>query len=432
MNSRGFKMIGSYDIDLVRKQFPALSQTSNGKPWVFFDNPGGTQVPQQVIDAISNCLVEANANLGGAFITSQRAGAVVEEAHLAMADFLNAKSPSEIIFGQNSTTLTFHMSRTLGQLLKPGDEIILTTMEHDANVTPWELLARDLDLEIKRLPFNTETFEFDLSDLEKVITKRTRLLCLNHASNMTGTINDVKAASEIAHRHGVLVYVDSVQYAPHGPVDVQDLDCDFLMCSPYKFFGPHMGVLWTREDILADLKPYKLRATTNEAPECFELGTLSHESMAGVTAAVDYFSWVGSQLAEEQHRNKWSQFSGRRQYVHAAMDYLFEYEVELTKRFIDGLLEIPRINLQGISAHDAMERRVPTVSFTVDDMDPEVLAVGLAAENIFVWHGHNYAIEPSKALGIYDQGSVVRFGLAHYNTVAEVDLALKLIRQLTQ
>jgi cysteine desulfurase family protein (TIGR01976 family) len=305
-------------------------------------------------------------------------------------------------------------------------------MEHDANVTPWELLARDLNLEIKRLPFNPETFEFELSDLEDLITNRTRLLCLNHASNMTGTINDVKAATKIAHNKGVLVYVDSVQYAPHGPIDVQDLDCDFLMCSPYKFFGPHMGVLWAREDILSDLKPYKLRATTNEAPDCFELGTLSHEAMAGVTAAVDYFAWVGSELAGNTYRDNWSKFSGRRQYVHAAMDYLFDYEVVLTKRFIEGLLEIPGITVQGITADDAMERRVPTISFTVDGMDPEQMAIGLAAENIFAWHGHNYAIEPAKLLGIYDKGSVVRFGIAHYNTISEVDLALKFIRKLSQ
>ena len=422
-------MLKSYNIDLIRNQFPALAQSSDGKPWIFFDNPGGTQVPQQVIDAISRCLVESNANLGGAFITSQRADAVVVEAHQAMADFLNAKSASEIIFGQNSTTLTFHMSRTLGQILKPGDEIILTEMEHDANVTPWELLARDLNLEIKRLPFNTETFEFDLDNLEALIGDKTRLLCLNHSSNMLGTINDVKAAVKIAHKHGVLVYVDAVQYAPHAPLDVQDLGCDFLMCSPYKFFGPHMGVLWARSEILEDLKPYKLRATTSARPDCYELGTLSHEAMAGVTAAVDYFAWIGSELADDQHRDKWQQFSGRRQMVHAAMDYLFEYELHLTQHFIAGLLQIPGITVQGITDPSAMERRVPTISFTIVDMDPEKLAIHLASENIFVWHGHNYAIEPAKALNIYDSGSVLRVGLAHYNTQQEVDLTLQAIRQ---
>lgn len=422
----------SYNIDLIRKQFPALAQSSNGKPWVFFDNPGGTQVPQRVIDAISRCLVESNANLGGAFITSQRADAVVVEAHQAMADFLNAKSPAEIIFGQNSTTLTFHMSRTLGQLFKPGDEIILTTMEHDANVTPWELLARDLSLEIKRLPFNTENFEFDLSKLDDLISDKTRLLCINHSSNMLGTINDIKAAVEIAHNHGVLVYVDSVQYAPHGPLDVQDLGCDFLMCSPYKFFGPHMGVLWARSEILEDLKPYKLRATVNQAPDCYELGTLSHEAMCGVTAAVDHFAWIGSELASDKHREHWQQFSGRRQMVHAAMNYLFEYEMALTKRLIAGLQQISSIRVQGITDPAAMKRRVPTISFTIKGMDPESLAVHLASKNIFVWHGHNYAIEPAKALDIYDSGSVLRVGLAHYNTEQEVDLALQEIRNHTQ
>ncbi len=424
-------MTASYDIDLIREKFPALSQETNGKPWVFLDNPGGTQVPQQVIDAISKCLVESNANLGGPFITSQRANIVVEEAHQAMADFVNARSASEIIFGQNSTSLTFHMSRTLGQLFKPGDEIILTQMEHDANVTPWELMARDQGLEIKWLPVNTTTFEFDLELLEPLIGERTRLLCVNHASNMTGTINDVKMATEIAHRHGVMVYVDSVQYAAHGAVDVQDLGCDFLMCSPYKFFGPHVGVLWAKEEILSTLEPYKVRAASNKLPNCFETGTLSHESLAGVSAAVAYFDWIGSELAGERHRQRWSGLEGhRRQSIHAAFDYLFEYEDTLMRYFITQLRDIAEVTIIGISDLSALQRRVPTISFTVDGKDPEYIAQGLARENIFVWHGHNYAIELSQALNILDKGSVVRVGFAHYNTLAEAKLTFEVLKEI--
>jgi len=412
------------DINLIRNQFPALNTADAG---IYFDNPGGTQVPQMVIDAITDCLINANANLGGPFKTSQRADALVEQAHVAMADFFNAASTREVIFGQNMTTLTFHISRSIGRLFSPGDEIILTTMEHDANVSPWLLMARDHDLTVKFLPFDKSSFEFDLAELDALLTDRTKLVCFNHASNMTGTINDVKAVSEKAHAAGALVYVDSVQFAPHGAIDVQDIGCDFLVCSPYKFFGPHMGVLWGRESVLKTLEPYKVRPATSELPDCFETGTLNHEGMAGVIATVDYFDWVGRDLADASYRENRSRLSGRRQHIHAAFDYLTDYEIPLTRQLIDGLTAMPGVTVHGITNSNALRRRVPTVSFTANGHKPRDIAKALGDSDIYVWNGHNYAIEPVNHLGLMEGGGVVRVGLAHYNTAEEVDRTLAAI-----
>jgi len=418
----------SLDIDAVRAQFPAISQHNGSGAPVFFDNPGGTQVPQTVVAAISDCLINCNANLGGPFATSIKAGEVFDQAHQAMADFVNAGSPREIIFGQNMTSLTFHMARSIGLLFNPGDEIILTRIEHDANVSPWLLMARDHGLTVKWLPFDTDTYEFDTTRLDELLSERTRLVCLNHASNMTGTINDVKTLTEKAHAAGALVYIDSVQYAPHGIIDVQDIGCDFLVCSPYKFFGPHMGVLWGREAVLKTLDPYKVRPAGSDLPDCFELGTLSHEAMAGVTATVDYFAWAGKTLADETYRNRFRAAGNeRRRQVCAGMQFLSDYELPLTQRLIEGLQALPGVTVHGITDTEAMERRVPTISFTVRGHKPRDIASALARENIYVWDGHNYAIEPATQLGLMESGGVVRVGIAHYNTMEEVDRTLETI-----
>ena len=245
-----------YDLDAVRAQFPALSLSDNGKRRIYFDNPAGTQVPRRVADAMSRCLLETNANHDGYFRTSQAVGKIVAAAREAMTDFLGAASPEEIVFGQNMTTITFHVSRSLGRLFEPGDEIIVSCMDHDANVWPWVLLARDLGLEIRWLPFNTDTFEFDIDVLDELLTDRTRLVCVSGASNLTGTINDVTGICSKAKTAGALTYIDAVQSAPHIVTDVQAIDCDFLVCSPYKFFGPHQGVLFGRESVLAQLEPF--------------------------------------------------------------------------------------------------------------------------------------------------------------------------------
>jgi len=362
--------------------------------------------------------------------TLRKAGDIYEQAHLAMADFVNARSPQEIIFGQNMTTLTFHISRSIGHMFEDGDEIILTHMEHDANVSPWLMMARDHGLEVKWLPFDTETYEFDLDELDKLISDKTKLVCIGHASNMTGTINDVKDVCQRAHAAGALVYVDSVQYAPHGVIDVQELGCDFLICSPYKFFGPHMGVLWGRLDILNQLELYKVRPAGSESPDCFESGTLSHEAMAGVTATVNYFAWAGREIADEHYRTRYADTGNeRRQLICAGMHALSDYELPMTKRLIEGLTEMPGVKVHGITSSNALARRVPTVSFTAEGFEPSDVSAKLAEQDIYVWDGHNYAIEPAGQLGLMDKGGVVRVGLAHYNTIDEVERALKAIAE---
>lgn len=414
-------MTPSVDIQKIRSYFPALSRQGDEVAPVFLDNPGGTQVPQGVIDAMTDCLVYANANLGGAFATSMRAGEIVDQAHLAMVDFVNASSPREIIIGQNMTTLTFHISRSIGKLFSEGDEIIVTKMDHDGNVTPWVLMAQDHGLTVKYLPFNQETFEFDLADLDALITEKTRLVAVNHASNLTGTINNVKAVSERAHQVGALVYVDSVQFAPHCIIDVQDIDCDFLVCSPYKFFGPHMGVLWGRENVLRRLVPYKVRAASSQLPGCFETGTLSHEGMAGITAAVDYFAMIGKDHADDSYRNRYKRFGDRRMNVCAALDYLTDYEAPLSIRLIDGLKSLPGVKVQGITNPNKVASRVPTISFTADGCVPSEMVAALGIKGFQVWSGHNYAVEPVNHLGLMEAGGVVRIGIAHYNTMEEVE-----------
>lgn len=419
----------SFNLDAIRAQFPALAITDNGTRRIYFDNPGGTQVPKSVADAISDCLLTKNANLGAHFVTSKSADAVVLAAREAMADFLNAPSSSEIIFGQNMTTITLHISRSIGQLFAPGDEIVLSKMDHDANIGPWLLMARDLNLEVRWLPFNTESFEIDPEDLDEIITERTRLVCVGGASNLTGTINDITTICARAKAAGALSFIDGVQSAPHVPIDVQRIGCDFFICSPYKFFGPHQGVLWGRREVLERLNPYKVRPLTSELPWCFESGTQSHEGLAGISAAVDYFAEVGRTMAADQAAN-WSQFSGRRQHIHAAMDLLFEYEKTLTSHLIDGLLEIDGVTIQGITARDALDRRVPSVSFTHDSVQSDDIAKALAEQNIFVWSGDFYAMDAAKVLGVSDSGGTLRVGPVHYNSIDEIDELLQSLRTL--
>lgn len=424
----GTPVIG-FDLQTVRSCFPSLSIADNGEPRIYFDNPAGTQVPQLVIDRMSECLLQANANLGGYFATSRSADAIVDDAHAAMADLLNAPSPDEIIFGQNMTTLTLHVSRSIGRQFREGDEIILSRMDHDANVTPWVLLARDLGLKVRWLPFNLESFEFDLSAFDDLLNDRTRLVCVGGASNMTGTIHDIRTISARARKAGAWTYIDAVQSVPHVPTDVQEIGCDFLACSAYKFFGPHQGILWGRREALEQLEPYKVRPAPDSIPGAFETGTQSHEGMAGTAAAVDYYAWVGETMAQDYlERNE--RYAGRSRYVHAAMCCLFEYETTLARHLIDGLRHLPGVKVLGITAADAMKRRVPTVSFTASGMSSAGIAEALARRNIFVWSGHNYAVEAARALGIYDNGSGVRIGPVHYNSVQELDCLLTALEDI--
>ena len=401
------------DLEAIRAQFPALREADDGVARIYLDNPAGTQVPQRVVDAMSHCMLSASANLGGYFRTSELAGAIAADGQQAMAEFLNAPSPDEIIFGQNMTSLTFHVSRSIGRHFNAGDEIVLSRMDHDANVQPWVLLARDLGLNIRWLPFDTGTFEFDLRELEKLLNERTRLVCVCAASNLTGTINDVEAICRLAREAGAWTYIDAVQSAPHVVNDVQASGCDFLVCSPYKFFGPHQGVLWGRREALEVLEPYKVRPAPADIPWSFAPGTASHEGMAGTAAAVEYFAWDGETMAGGG--------GSRREKLCAGMSAIAEYEQGLSAYLVDGLQSLPGVTVHGITSADAMSRRGPTVAFTHERLAPDDIARALAAANIFAWSGHNYAVEVAKSLDLYETGGVVRVGPVHYNTTGELD-----------
>ncbi|MER9797415.1 cysteine desulfurase-like protein [Mesorhizobium sp. M0142] len=410
-----------FRIDAVRAKFPALSLSDNGRRRIYLDNPAGTQVPQAVADAVSRCLLTTNANLGGFFETTIAAQDIVDEAHLAMADFLGAASQQEIIIGANMTTLTYHMSRTLGRTMKPGDEIILTRMDHEGNVSPWLQLAEDLGLVVRWLPFDQQSWQIEEAALAALLSERTRLVALNYASNLTGSINRVKALTRTARQAGALVYVDAVQFAPHGLIDVQNLGCDFLICSAYKFFGPHMGILWGRLDVVDALKPYKCRCSSNALPERFELGTPQIELMAGLSAAVDYLAELGGAAGDQ---------ASRRQKITKAFELSIAYENPLAQRLIDGLSDIAGLTIHGITDPKRINERVPTVSFTVQGIVPEAIVRQMNAENIFLWSGHNYACEIVHQLGIPADQGVVRIGIAHYNTSAEIDETLESVHRV--
>ncbi|MGI9199895.1 MAG: cysteine desulfurase-like protein [Woeseiaceae bacterium] len=408
----------SLDVSAVRALFPSLSIKDNDVRRIYLDNPAGTQVPELVVRRMSECLIDANANLGGYFRTADIAGEIVDGARAAMADFLNAPSPDEVTFGQNMTTITLHLSRSIGNFLQSGDEIILSQMDHDANIGPWLLMAKDHDLKVRWLPFNIETFEFDDDALDKILNDRTRLLCIGGASNLTGTINDIKTMCAKARAAGAWSFIDAVQSAPHVLPDVQDIGCDFFACSAYKFFGPHQGTLWARTDVYEQLEPYKVRPAPLELPWRFETGTQSHEGMAGTGAAVDYFAGIGAGVTGSDNRRK---------NLNTAFDVMFDYEKTLTAQLINGLQSIPGVTIQGISEAEGFDRRVPTVSFTHVQHSPDSIARALGEQNIFVWNGHNYGLEPAKALGLLESGGVVRVGMVHYNTADEVDETLSAI-----
>ncbi|BCH25510.1 cysteine desulfurase-like protein [Mesorhizobium sp. L-8-3] len=411
----------TFPIETVRGDFPALALTDGRRRRIYLDNPAGTQVPRAVADAVARCLLETNANLGGFFRTTLAAGDVVDAAHDAMADFLGASSAEEIIIGANMTTLTYHMSRTLGRGWNPSDEIIVTRMDHEGNVSPWLQLAEDRGLTVHFLPFDTVSWQVEEDALSALLSERTRLVALNYASNLTGSINRVKALTARAKAVGAIVYVDAVQFAPHGLVDVQDLGCDFLACSAYKFFGPHLGILWGRRALIDTLVPYKLRCSSNALPERFELGTPQIELMAGLSAAIGYFEALGARAGAD---------GSRRDRIAAAFAASIAYENRLAARLIEGLSAIGGLTIHGITDPARIGARVPTVSFTVEGVAPDEIVRALADENIFVWSGHNYAWEIVHQLGIAADRGVVRIGIAHYNTAAEIEETIESVTRI--
>ncbi len=409
-----------FDVTTVRKQFPSLSQTQDGKPVVFFDNPGGTQVPQTVIDAMVHYLQRDNANHGGAFPTSRRSDAMLEEAHQGMADMLGAASRNEIVFGPNMTTLTMGLTRSLAQWVKPGDEVIVTRLDHDANISPWMLLARDAGATLRWVDFRPEECSLNLDDLERQLSKKTKIVACGLASNAVGTINDVEMISRMAHAFGALLFVDAVQYAPHGPTDVQALDCDFLVCSAYKFFGPHEGVLYGKFDLLDRLQAYKVRPADNRPPHKFETGTQNHEGIAGTLAAVEYLASLSGDRGT------------RRERILSSMKRIQDYERGLVAHLIHGLQQIRGLRIYGITEPNRFDQRVPTVAFRMEGLSPRRVAESLGERGIFVWDGNYYALAVTERLDVEDKGGMVRVGLVHYNTVEEVDRLLEEMHRLNR
>jgi cysteine desulfurase family protein (TIGR01976 family) len=374
-----------FPIAEVRARFPSMLKTDGVIARCYLDNPAGTQVPRSVARAISDYMVNDCANLGGHFATSVASDRMVARAHDDMADFLGAETGSEIVIGQSMTMLTFHLSRSICRDFRPGDEIILTRMDHEGNIGPWLEIARDKGLTIRWLDFDRDSWQIEAEALAAVLSERSRLLCLNHASNLTGSVNDVAKLARIARDAGALVFLDAVHLAPHHLVDVRKLGCDFLVCSSYKFFGPHLGILWGRQDVLAALHPYKGRCTSDALPDRFELGTPQVELLAGLSATVDYFADFGGATGR---------FDSRRDRIAAAYGEFRNHEEPLTNRLIDGLQSVPGIVIYGITNPNRVHERVPTVSIRHRRIDPSTMARSLAARQIFVWHGHNYTNGP--------------------------------------
>jgi len=418
----------------IRAQFPSLMQTVNGNPSVFLDGPGGTQVPQSVIDAMSGYLKTNNANTHGAYATSRRTDEMIASARAAMADFLNCDS-DEIVLGQNMTTLTYAISRSIGRDLRPGDEIVLTYLDHDANISPWRALEEG-GVSVRFVEINRENCTLDMTDLARKLTKRTKLVAVGYASNAVGTINDVREITRLAHQMGALTYIDAVHYAPHAAIDVRALDCDFLVCSTYKFFGPHMGVLYGKREHLKRLAPYKVRANTDEIPNCWEWGTLNHECIAGIAACVEYFADLGRRVLESYGDGRLGRPSSearpvtRRAAIEAAYEAIHEHERALLERMIAGLLEIPRLKIYGITDPARFHERCATLAVRIDGHTPLELATKLGERGFFTWDGNYYALNLTEHLDVEKSGGFLRIGLVHYNTVDEVDRLLAALREI--
>jgi cysteine desulfurase family protein (TIGR01976 family) len=426
------------DITWVRSQFPSLAQSVNGHPAAFLDGPGGTQVPQGVIDAISNYLRRDNANTGGAYATSRHTDAMLAEARAAMGDFLNCGA-DEIVFGPNMTTLTYAMSRAIGRELGPGDEILVTRLDHDANVSPW-LALEEKGVTIRWAEIHEEDCTLDLDDLASKINKKTKLVAIGYASNAVGTINPVKKIVSLAHAAGALAYVDAVHYGPHGQIDVAALDCDFLVCSTYKFFGPHMGVLFGKREHLGRLRPYKVRPLTDAVPNRWEWGTLNHECIAGITACVEYIADLGTKyvgtaaLGRPSSEARSQCTSPRRAAIVAAFETIHHYESSLMTRLMTGLSKIPRIKIYGITDPARFPERCPTIALRVEhqtaEETPLALATKLGDRGLFTWDGNYYALNLTEQLDVEKSGGFLRIGLVHYNTTEEVDRLLQALRQI--
>ncbi len=413
MTSEG--KIAPLDVAACRRQFPALAREIAGKPAIYFDGPAGSQVPQKVIDAVGQYMAEHNANHGGVFATSRESDAMLSAAREAVADLLGTDDPDLVAFGANMTTLTFALSRALSRTWQTGDEILVTRLDHDANVTPWVLAARDAGATVRHVEVRRDDCTLDMDDLRAKLSPRTRLVAVGCASNAVGTVNPVAEIGKLAHQVGALVFLDAVHYAPHRLLDVAGWNCDFLACSAYKFFGPHVGVLWGRRELLESLPAYKLRPAGDMLPDRWMTGTQSHEGIAGTLAAVEYLAEIGRTVDATR--------AARRPALAAAFSAITTYETLLASRLLSGLAELPRFKVWGISGTARLDERVPTVSIRHQSRTAREVALRLAEQGIFVWDGNFYALPLTQALDLEPEG-VVRIGLLHYNTSEEVDRLL--------
>src|SRR6202045_4473062 len=399
------------DIAGVRQQFPSLHSQDNSQPAAFLDGPAGTQVSQQVIEAIQNYLLHDNANTCGAFATSRRNDAMICSARQAMADFFNC-APDEVSFGQNMTTITFALARAIGREMNPGDEIVVTTLDHDANVAPWRALE-EKGVHVRQVDIREADCTLDMDDLRRKLTKKTKLVAVGYASNAVGTINPVAEIAKLAHSVGALIFVDAVHYAPHGAIDVQTLDCDFLACSPYKFFGPHTGTLYGKHDLLMRFAPYKVRPAPDALPDRWETGTQVQELIAGIAAAVEYLAALGKRHDPAAQ--------DRRSALLAAYRVTHQHEMSLLAKLMQGLQQIDGLRVFGITNPAKFDQRCSTVSVRLDGHTPTETATFLGERGIFTWDGNFYALNLTERLGVQSSGGLLRIGLVHYKNAEESD-----------
>ncbi|EKO3801755.1 cysteine desulfurase-like protein [Vibrio harveyi] len=407
----------NFNLNQIREQFPALAQYHNDRPVTFFDGPGGSQVPQSVLDSMVSYLGHFNSNLGGHYFSSQATVDVMQSARESAQALLNAPSSGNIVFGANMTSLTFQLSRAISRDWKEGDEIIVSALDHYSNVSSWQQAAEDKGVIVHQVRINEHDCTLDLEHLQSLLSEKTRLVAVTYASNTTGSIVDIHQVVELAHRIGAQVYVDAVHYAPHHLVDVQAIGCDFLACSAYKFFGPHVGIAYIADQWLHSIKPYKVEPATNIGPGRFETGTQSFEGLAGVTAAIEYLAQFGDEGASLRQR------------LEQSYALYNQHEQQLSAHFLQRLGALDRVNLFGIN-DESSQLRTPTFALTFDKYAPEFIAKTLGEHNICVWNGHFYALGLVRQLGLEESGGVVRIGCMHYNTTAEIDMLFDVLESI--
>jgi cysteine desulfurase family protein (TIGR01976 family) len=409
--------MSSLDVAACRAQFPALARTLQDKPVIYFDGPAGSQVPRSVAEAMRHYLLHTNANHGGNFLTSQESDGMVVRAQQAAAAFFGTDDPETVIFGANMTTLTFALSRALAKTWKAGEEIIVTRLDHDANVTPWALAAQEAGVTVRTVGIHREDCTLDLEDLQRQLSSRTRLVAVGAASNVAGTVNPVRQIADMAHAVGSQVYVDAVHAAPHLLPEVQAWGCDYAVCSAYKFFGPHVGMLWGRREHLERLPAYKVRPAGNDIPWRWMTGTPNLEGIAGTGAALEYLATLsGAREIDRPH-------------LQEAYRRIYQHEQTLAARMLAGLRQMPDITIRGIANPERLHQRVPTFSFTHRRLASPVIAQRLAEQGIFGWHGNLYALSLSETLGLEPEG-MVRLGMLHYATLEEVERCLKALGEM--